>query len=261
MKDKVEQAILTLSAIFSILVVLLDWLRILPLPPDVILSLTLLGVGLMTGYLVLERRSKLENIERLLIDGTERIIRSLDGVAVQSFPDRQDVYQYAMKRMKEAQRSIDDLTWGAVELERSQPEKEEYKKYIKTISAVCKKEKVHYREVMSFPPLRNVDRAKATMQENLSGYELRYYQFKRENMPALLSFMVIDSEEVILGFYRSGPLTIEREIRLAVKHPAVSALFQDYYDTIWQGARILKEGDEAHYDTLEDIGKSLSQKE
>mgnify|MGYP000082405026 CR=1 FL=1 len=193
MKDRVEQLILGLSAVFSILVAVLDWLRLLPLPPGTVPSLTLLGVGLITGYLVLERRSKLDNIEQLIINGSERIIRSLGGVNVRRFENRQDVYEYAIKRMKEAKTSIDDLTWGTVERERTVAEKQAYEKYIETISTVCSSKKnIIYREVMSFPPLRHIDRAKSILQKNLCGYKLRFFQLRGEDLPASFCLMWIN---------------------------------------------------------------------
>jgi hypothetical protein len=65
MKEKLEAAVLGLVAVLSITVSVLDWLNWLPPGVINIPSLTLLTLGLISGYLVLERRSKLDTIEIL----------------------------------------------------------------------------------------------------------------------------------------------------------------------------------------------------
>jgi len=40
---------------------------------------------------------------------------------------------------------------------------------------------------------------------------------------------------------------------LAIRHPEIVQLFQDYYDAIWLGARTLKEGDKTELALLQEI--------
>ena len=91
------------------------------------------------------------------------------------------------------------------------------------------------------------------LQQNLPGYRLRYYEFTQTHLPALLSFMIVDSEELILAFYRAPYLPSEREILLAIRHPEIVQLFQDYYDAIRVGARTLKEGGKTELALLQEI--------
>ncbi len=72
--------------------------------------------------------------------------------------------------------------------------------------------------------------------------------------------MIVDSEEVIIGFYRAPYLPTERERRIAIKHPKIVAIFQDYFDTIWKGAMTLKEGDKADYTILHTLKAQLLDK-
>jgi hypothetical protein len=265
MREKIEQAVFGLIAILGVLISILDLLGLfenVPFLANKITTITLLAVGLVMGYLTLERRSKLDNIEHLIVNGTEQVIRSLKGVDVQRFVDTQEMYRYVVKRMQEAKRTIDDLTWGPAERGTTQAAEEAVEKYVQTISVVCSKKTIAYREVMSFSVydrFNHLQRAKTMLDKNLVGYRLRYYEFAKEGLPPLLLFMVIDSEEVILASCRAPFLPSEREIQLAIKHPDIVKLFQDYYDTIWQGAKVLKEGDRVEYATLEEIRKRLSQ--
>jgi hypothetical protein len=56
MKEKAEQIILGFTAVFSILVSVLDLFGLDLLPSGIVFSLTLLGVGLITGYLVFRKK-------------------------------------------------------------------------------------------------------------------------------------------------------------------------------------------------------------
>lgn len=256
MREKVEQTILILTAIFSVFLSLLDMFGLLEgvtFLSNKISTLTLLAIGLVLAYLIIEKRSKLDNIENLLTDSTEKIFASLSGINIQRFSDSKSIYEYVIKRMKEAKTSIDDLTWGKSEPEKTIAEQKAFEKYLDTISTVCSKKNIIYREVMSFPPPQHLKRAEQMLSKNLYSYHLRYYNFGTEEIPPLLSFMVLDSEEVILAGYRSTFLPSEREVRIAIKHPEIVTLFQDYYDTIWHAAKVLKEGNNINHSLLEEL--------
>lgn len=154
--------------------------------------------------------------------------------------------------MKEA-RSIDDLTWGLSERERTPESQEAYEEYVSTIPTVCAKGSVMYREVMSFPAENSLKRAESLIHGGTQGYHLRYYEVASEHSPPLISFMVVDSEEVIFAFYRSGFLPTDKEIRLAVRHPEIVHLFADYYDAIWQGATRLEGSKQVMLNLIDEI--------
>lgn len=177
--------------------------------------------------------------------------------AFRSFPDTQQLYEYVTKRILEAKRTVDDLTWGYAEEERTPASQKAFEQYLLTISTVCSKSNaISYREIMSFPPKDHIKRAESMLSKKAFSYRLRYYLLSQE-MP-LLTFMLIDSEEVIFAFYRAPFLPAEREVRLATKEPVIVNLFQDYYDTIWQGANILKEGNKTELGKLKSIKKWLT---
>ena len=97
--------------------------------------------------------------------------------------------------------------------------------------------------------------------KNLYGYELRFYNIPVEHMPPLIQYVVIDKEEIIFCAYRAPYLPTEGEIYLAVKHPKIVGLFQDYYDSIWQGAKKIKEADRIDRAELQRIQMELKGQE
>ena len=260
MEEKVERVVFSITAVLSILISIADWLGLLDNVPFLagrIPTLTLLVLGLIAGYLVLERRNKLDHIEKLSVTGVERIIHSLGGVDVRHFESTQELYEYVVKRMHEAKSTIDDTTWGSAERTKTPAARKAHEKYVEAVSAVCSKKSIVYREVMSLPPIEHLDRAESVLAKNLFGYHLGYYIYAQETLPPQFSFMIVDSEEVIIGFYRAPYLPSERELRLAIKHPQIVALFQDYFDTIWHGAKKLKEGEKTDYSMLTKLRKQL----
>lgn len=95
------------------------------------------------------------------------------------------------------------------------------------------------------------------MSKNNFSYHLRYYEYSMGWVPPLLSFMIIDLDEVIFAFYRDPYMPIEGEVRLAVKNRKIVNLFQDYYNTIWHGAKVLKNGDTIESALLQEIRERL----
>ncbi len=261
MEEKIEKLAMGATAVLSVAISLLDLLGVLDAIPWLAgrtSALTLLVVGFLAGYLVLERRSKLDKIERLVTEGIERTIVSLKGVEVRSFTDPQEVYEYVHKRMWQAQKSIDDLTWGrSITGSRTPSQEEAHKKYFEAITKICSRKNIRYREVMTFPSIRRLERAETLIAQNLYGYHLRYYDIPHQQMPPLMLFMVIDSAEVIVAFYRSPYLPPEGELHFAVKHPDIVSLFQDYYDAIWHGAKVIKDADRVEHGVLREIRQKL----
>lgn len=267
MRDRIEQVVLVAMASLSIIVSLLDLLGVLDSLPWLVgrtPALTLLVVGFIIGYLVLERRSKLDRLEDLLSEGIERTIRSFDGVAVKRFKDRREQFGYIVYRIRQAKEKVCDLSWGPTglfeALIRTGSDRQVFDDYLKAIEQICTEDKIEYRDVMIFPNLGRLNRAEVILSKKPFSYHLRYYDLFNEQGPPRLIFMVIDSEEVILVSYRRPYLPVEEEIRLAVKHPDIVRLFQDYYNTIWQGAKVIKEGTRFEKNVLKEIRQQLEAK-
>jgi len=258
--ERLDKFIMAFIASLSIIISVLHFLGALENTwlADRIPALTLLVIGSLAGYLILERRNKLDKIERDILEGVSRTITSLDGVEIKTFDDREKVYEYVVKRMGEAQRSIDDLTFGFETPHKTPDHELAYNKYLEIIPKICAKNNISYREVMTFPTIEQLERAEAKISRTKNqGYHLAYYDAFHQDMIPTLNFMVIDSVEVILGFYRHPYLPIEDEFHLAIRHPEVVRLFCDYYNTIWQGAKIIKDKDYIEKEELQRIRQDL----
>jgi hypothetical protein len=270
MREKIEHVVFLAIAALSILIPIADWIGALdrvPFIADKLGTCTLLMVGLIAMYLISERRQKLDRIERLLEAGTSNIeqlieattrdvIRSLSGVRVRRFEQNEELYDYVTQRLKQARKSVDDLTWGITEEERTPAAKAALDRYVATMIATIQgKKRLIYREVMSFAPVGHVERARGMLNLNLWNYSLRYYD--GEISTPVLAFIIIDGEEVIISSYRAPYLPSAHEIRLATTHPDIVALFRDYYDTIWVGAQVLKDAATSFPEKLAAIEKRL----
>ena len=212
---------------------------------------TLLGflVGLTGGVLTqlidvqVKMMSSLSNIESLVVERAENIIRDLKGVEVIRFEDNHRLLSHVAKRIREAQRTIDDVTVATDdEMLLTPAAQEAFEKYVETIPAVCaKKKKIVYREIMTFPSKQHSKRAEFILSKGLSNYYLGWCKQTDERSLPLLQFMVIDSEEVILGFYKLRDDELEgRPVLLSIRHSDIVELFQDYYNTMWKRVTVVQ---------------------
>lgn len=241
MRMKAEEIVASVVAVASIAVSishLAGALERVPFLEENIPTFTLLMTGLMGSYLILERRTKLEELDSLVRQKGDDVIRAVSGVAIRRFQSSREVYAYVSERIQSAVSSVDDLTWGPVEDEQLPTVIEARDVYIRDIRRAAKRG-LRYREVMSFPPGDRVKRARAMLEERLPSYSLRYYLATQE-IP-LLDFVVFDRKEVVICFYRSGILPGDREVRLMTTQPDLVELFQDYFDTIWHKGRVLQD--------------------
>lgn len=159
------------------------------------------------------------------------------------------VYEYVCKRLEQAV-NVDDLTWGEYQgAEASGFEEQAYTKYINSITEAVSRPNVKYREVITFANQRRVQRAEVMIKHNSYGYQLGYYDYHQADSPPLLQFMVID-REVIFAFYRGSRLPSGQGLHVVVRHPVIVDLFKDYYETIWQGAKKIKEPGNLTYDEI-----------
>ena len=239
---------------------ILDAFKFVSLPSGAVSSLTLLGVGLVAGYLVLERRAKLDSIERRVTEGTQQVIGSLKGADVRVFDKTRDLYQYMIACMTSAESTIDDVTWSPADRGISQADQEAARRYVDTILKVAAKNTIRYRELMSFSEydhskhahLDHVGRAERMLEADLPSYELRCYEIAEGKLLPAMLFMIIDGKEVILSSPRFGR---SRETQLAIRHPEVARVFLEHFETLWnwEGVKVLKDKERADLGLLHEI--------
>lgn len=249
---RTEIILLAVTITLSSVVSLLDFFGLLETSgiKDRIPSLTLLTVGLLAGYILIERRSKLEAINDQIQDlsrtsgaSVQRIIESLDGVEVISFENQLSCLQHVNQLMRSATKKIDDLTWApALAISDGlEPITVENLKYRDRMLVTAKK--LPYREVYIFNRGDRKEKLFDLLLSNALGYSCAYYETAGE-VP-LLQFMIVDEEEVIVltGDYAY----------LAFKHAKLVRLFREYYEDIWRRSSKLKIGRNVYWNEIEKV--------
>lgn len=81
-----------------------------------------------------------------------------EGLEVKVLGSTEELYKYVKKRIGQARKQVDDLTWGPFAKElKSAADKKAFQEYVESISTVCGKKGIVYREVMTFPPIARID--------------------------------------------------------------------------------------------------------
>lgn len=172
---------------------------------------------------------------------------------VEEFTSAAEYFDYARTAITEARFTVDDLSWGIDLPSFSQREDDSYYAYLDVIPKACRRG-VIYREVMTFRNSRHyLERANALLQQDLIAYNLRFYDIDLRMHPPLMAVMIVDNTVALLAWYRWPYLPPHAEKRIAIRQPATVALLADYFETVWFGARSIKNGDRVDWDEVEEI--------
>jgi len=197
-------------------------------------------------------------VRHLVYQQTPQSLLELAGNSdgVRRFYSTGELWKYSVERINSCTKTVCDLTWGIDVPSYSKEEDDIYFAYLKTISDACKRN-VIYREVMTFAndPEHFIWRADSVLSQDLFTYNLRFYDLDLTTIPPLLQFTIFDETDMAVGLYRWPYLPVEGQILLNVSQPEIVHLFQDYFDTIWAGAKTIKEGDRVRHAAFEEIKK------
>jgi hypothetical protein len=250
----IQKAILVLSGSTAIVLSLADLFGLLTLSwirsEIAIITLLLLGLFLLGITFLIE-----ESTTRI-----EKEIKSLPGVEVIQFETVSDVYNYVAAQLRSATKSVDDITWGSRKGYRTKIEEQAYEHYLKAIELVCKKGNIKYREVSSLSDEHYFNRSMHLIKKKYYNYHLGYHDLSKTKVP-LMSYIIIDSEQVILGFYRVPTLSPEGEIQLTITQPTIVKLYEDYFETLWSSSDKIKDTTKINHDLIGKIRKKLNIKE
>ncbi len=262
-RTKIECVLVFSTAGVSIFIAVADLLGILDANSWIaqrLPSLTLLAVGFIASYLILERRGKISDIGdtlenrsqeilKTLSDSSSHIIKSLDGVEVVTFNSNAELARYASKKYCVANQ-IEDVTWGeATTLARSREDIEAYNEYQRAISTAIRNRRTIWREVAMFRSLQHWEREKVRIfDEESAGYSIAYYKASAilPDAPRLEGFAVIDNKEVLVAL--SG-----KSVWLSIKHPDIARYFSGYFEDLWQNAIKLKIADKINAEEVEQV--------
>jgi len=172
---------------------------------------------------------------------------------VEEIPSATEYLERMSSAIAGAKHTVDDLTWGIDLPSYSQKEDDSYFGYLDTIVSSCRRG-VTYREVMTFRNSRHfLERATNILQQDLISYNLRYYDIDLRTYPPLMAILVVDGREAMVAWYRWPYLPPRAEKRIVTRQPAVVALLADYFETVWFGARSIKNGDRVDHEEIEKV--------
>lgn len=220
--------------------------------------LTLLLLSALAAFIVYQDKNKINKLSDQIQSAEENIITQMgqvQGVQVLRFKNITEVYNYIAGKISSAEETVDDITWGSRKEYRTQDEKIAYQNYLNVMAQSCQKQQITYREISSLANEHYFKRA-----ENLLkyyNYRLGYHDISHFTVP-LMSFIIIDSKEVMMGFYRVPTLSPEGEVYLSIKNPVILSLYRDYFETLWASSIKLKEGDEIDTSAIGSIKARLN---
>lgn len=204
--------------------------------------------------------SQLNETIETIGDQLGKLSNPLHEMRVLEFDNVGDVYDYVADRLQGATDTIEDITWASYTGYRTEKEQHAYENYVRTMEEICKKGNIMYKEISSLSDSHYFDRAHNLCQ--YYSYHLAFHDISSIDVP-LISFIIIDSREVILGFYKiSGVVrALEGIVYLSIQNPLIIKFFSDYYDKIWTKAEKLKEANTINVNRLEKIKNKIHQKE
>jgi hypothetical protein len=261
---KPETITIVVVACFAVLISIADmvgaldgvgWLR------SRIPVLTLLVVGALAGYLIVERATAIRAQEDILQNMVKKTIAGLSGIEVQTLDGVAAFWLYAANRIRTAS-SIDDLTWGWRSPSRTRAQDDaayaEYRRQIASASTGKgeNRDKV-YREIMSFPDEVRVSWATIMMDRKYPNYHLRFYDFEHKGTPHLLQFYIFDRIEVLISLHsQTGSLSDSRY--MTFRSTQLAEILSDYFDIVWRDAILLKDTQEIRGELLRIIAERFA---
>lgn len=249
MSEKIERTALITTIALSLIISMLDFVGVLENASwlaNRIPSFILLVVAVIAGYLVSERYGKLERIEQSISSNTEKILSSLSGVEAKIIPSAEEALDYMAKRILLADQKINHAALAPL-IQRRTPYSN---KWEHSIGKVLKSNKVMYRYVASFSDQARVKRVQDHLADTaIQKYYVRHYELL-PGSPPTLSFVMIDDTEVIMHYpYEAG----QAEVFLVIKHPDVTLLFDAYFKSLWNNAKVLNANE------LERVSRNIEQ--
>src|ERR1019366_8787090 len=174
---KIDLILLALIALISIVLSILHFFHLVDSPwlKDnlalcTLLLLSLLGLHLIASYIAEEDfRRQSTQLLTTIASGTS-------SSEFKRFADAAEMESYLAKRMREARKSICDLSWKAKISEGfSSTNRQAAHQYMDgTISEAAGR--VSYREIFIFNDIRRIDKFERRLSEQKNGYSCRYFR-------------------------------------------------------------------------------------
>lgn len=230
MKEKVERIIVIITITVGISISILDLIGILgsiTWMTGRTPAITLLVLAIMAAYMVSERVSKLNRIESLILENTNKTLASLSGVEVKVMKTSEEAFEYLTDCIKRAELKVDHLSL-APGLLRSSPAS---KKWDQTIGKILKGNRITYRYIRNLRDKAVWERVKRYLNDpEIHKYFVSFFDLS-EISPPVLNFVIFDDREMLLRTeYEFG----QTEIAITIKHSEIVRLFSVYFENTWK---------------------------
>jgi len=205
------------------------------------------------GFMVLS--NMITNSRKKIVDDLMELNFQTLGVHVNIFQDVGDAYIYIIEKLRNAKSTIEDVTWGSYEGYRNKKEQKSYDTYIKTMEEVIKKGHITYKEISSLSTKHYFDRADNLISNY--GYHLGYIDISLIKIP-LMSFIIIDSKDVIIGFKKVEGVIQPSNIYISITDPNIVGFYKSYYNDLWNSATKIKESSSVNTKLLNEIRTQIN---
>lgn len=229
-KKQWESILLVLIVFISGIIVLLDFVGVLDSVEWLstrIPTITLLLLGSVAGYLILERRSMLTSMQESIDSGFERTFSAIGGVKIEHVSGQESGFEHLIQAINGAKSRI-ALVSLAPALHRNTPFGDTWES---AINDILLENKVQFLYVFN----RDSNRINRVMQHLSNNKINKFYPGYFEYDPSIpmSGFAVIDNREVVLTL----PTTFgEPQIWITIEHPDLVNAYQKYFDRLWGDA-------------------------
>jgi len=249
-KENIVIVVTVVSGIVAAIGYPLGWI-----PQTVVLSVI---VGLLTIFAtseILERRRRFANLESVLGSGFERTIKSLKGVEVQFFETETEFYDYLAARIRTTNRFIKYASLGPSRYKVSPAGQSQ--RFYKERARMIASGKIRFNYLTMINDRGRLERVQRELEEfDGKQYFVGYFELSKDFIP-MVSFTVIDDEELIIGGHRTLYAPSEGTASILIRHQDAARLFSDYFDLLWRHSIKLNEHG-IRRDLLETLGKQLA---
>ncbi len=223
-------------------------------------KMTLLLLGLFLASQAVMSGARVDEIQASIRETEGNILKKLEATnssEVLHFRDRAETYRYVADRLRSARTSVDDITWAIRRAHRTESERKAYEDYVTAMEEACNNGDLVYREISALATHHYSERSFKLIEQDCASYHLGYHDTSLSKVP-LMSYIIFDSEEVILGFYKKSVFPASGETYLSIKDPNVVRIFTGYYETLWQESVKIKEGDVLNLNVMAQIRSSIA---
>lgn len=164
-------------------------------------------------------------------------LENVGGYAIDSFTDEKQLYEYLGSRIQTVTDNIKDVSLGPG----SERTPDYRQQYYNLRSQVIKQKDIYYRYLCMLATSSRVERVRNELNEfSQNRFFVGLFESHPDPIP-MISFIVIDDKEVIVGAHRRLHSPSQRNSDVLIRHPTVVGLFSDYFEFLWDKAIKLNE--------------------